>query len=442
MIGKKIGIRDENKYKMERRVPITPVLAEKLIKDYGIQIDVLHSQKRIFTDEEYLKAGCNIVNNLDDTPIIFGVKEIPVRDLRQNKVYIFFSHVIKGQSYNMPLLQKMIDFRSTLIDYERIVDENNRRLIFFGRHAGLAGMINTLWSFGIRLQHLGISNPFEDLQQTYTYSSLKEAEKVLQKISRDIRKYGLPKELTPLTVGITGYGNVSNGAQYILDLLPTTEIMPDELLTLSDKKDISNKTIYKVIFKEEHISKRKDGKKFILQDFFSNPKLFESTFSDYIEHLSVLVNCIYWDNRYDRLVTKKHLNHLYVEGKNKLKVIGDISCDPNGGIEATHTATEIENPVFVYNPFKDKYSFGHKGDGILIMAVDILPSELPRESSLFFSDALFNFIEPIANCDYNTAFKDIILPDPIKKALILLNGELTPDYQYLNKHLEKLKSSS
>ena len=33
-----------------------------------------------------------------------------------------------------------------LIEYERIVNEKNQRLIFFGRYAGLAGMINSLWS--------------------------------------------------------------------------------------------------------------------------------------------------------------------------------------------------------------------------------------------------------------------------------------------------------
>jgi alpha-aminoadipic semialdehyde synthase len=435
MTEKRIGIRDENKYKMERRVAITPDCAEKLIRNYGLQIDVLQSQKRIFTDNEYAKVGCKIVDDLEETPVIFGVKEIPLSDLRQNKVYVFFSHVIKGQKYNMPMLQKMMNLQNTLIDYEKITDEQNRRLIFFGRHAGLAGMVNTLWSLGLRLKHLGISNPFEVLRQTYTYSSLEEIENVLKTISKDIQLHGLPKELTPLTVGITGYGNVSNGAQYILDLLPVTEITPDELLQLSNQNTISNKTIYKVVFKEEHIAKRKNGEKFILQDFFDKPELFEGTFLQYIEHLTVLTHCSYWDNRYERLVTKQKLKELHEKNKQKLLVIGDISCDPHGGIEATHIGTEIENPIFVYDPMNDKPVFGHKGDGILIMSVDILPSELPREASISFSNALFDFIEPIAACDYNTSFENIILPEPIKKALILLNGKLTPDYQYLKKYL-------
>jgi alpha-aminoadipic semialdehyde synthase len=435
-MSKKIGIRDENKYKMERRVAITPSHTQKLIRDYGMEIDVLHSQKRVFTNDEYAKTGCRIVDNLDETPVIFGVKEIPIQDLRQNKVYVFFSHVIKGQKYNMPMLQKMMDLQDTLIDYEKITDEQNRRLIFFFCYSGLAGMINTLWSLGLRLRHLGITNPFETLRQTCTYSSLEEAENVLKEIGKNIALHGLPNELTPLTIGITGYGNVSNGAQYILDFLPTTEITPAELLQLSKQDAVSNKTIYKVVFKEEHIAKRKDGREFVLQDFFNKPELFESTFSQYVEHLTVLAHCSYWDNRYERLVTKQKLRELHTENKQKLLVIGDISCDPNGGIEATPIGTEIENPIFVYDPVTDKPVFGHTGDGVLIMSVDILPSELPRESSLSFADALFDFIEPIASCDYNTDFENIALSNPIKKALILLNGELTPEYQYLKEYLK------
>jgi len=36
---------------------------------------------------------------------------------------------------------------------------------------------------------------------------------------------------------------------------------------------------------------------------------------------------------------------------------------------------------------------GYEGDGILDMAVDILPSELPRDSSIGFGDILYNFCE-------------------------------------------------
>jgi alpha-aminoadipic semialdehyde synthase len=78
---------------------------------------------------------------------------------------------------------------------------------------------------------------------------------------------------------------------------------------------------------------------------------------------------------------------------------------------------------------------GHEGEGLLVMAVDILPSELPRDSSKGFGDALLHFIKPIAIADYERPYEDIDLPRAIKKALILHKGMLTPDYAYLENHV-------
>jgi alpha-aminoadipic semialdehyde synthase len=69
------------------------------------------------------------------------------------------------------------------------------------------------------------------------------------------------------------------------------------------------------------------------------------------------------------------------------------------------------------------------------MAVDILPSELPRESSIAFSDALLKFVPDIVMADYNTSFENLNLPNPIKRAVILHKGKLTPDYEYIQKYL-------
>ena len=95
-----------------------------------------------------------------------------VRRNQDEKTYIFFSHVIKGQEYNMPMLKAMMDKKCTLIEYEKIADEMGRRLIFFGKYAGLAGMINSLWSLGLRLNHFGLATPFLKLKQAHKYNSL------------------------------------------------------------------------------------------------------------------------------------------------------------------------------------------------------------------------------------------------------------------------------
>ena len=147
------------------------------------------------------------------------------------------------------------------------------------------------------------------------------------------------------------------------------------------------------------------------------------------------MNCMYWDDQYPRIVTKEYLEQLFKDGIPKLTVIGDVTCDPDGSIESTHKGTEIEDPVFVYNPKTRQPVMGFKGDGILVMAVDILPSELPRESSQTFSDALIGFMPQLVKADYSKSFEELKLPFPIKKAMILHNGQLTKDYEYLKQYL-------
>ena len=165
----RIGIRRENKDKTEKRTPLIPEQVKKLIKDYQLEIQVESSPNRIYAAEEYQRAGATIVENLQDCNIIFGVKEIPTTDLVPGQVYCFFSHTIKGQSFNMPMLKRMLDLRDTLIDYEKVVDKDGKRLIFFGRFAGYAGMIDTFWALGRRLNWKSTNNPFSTIRQALNY---------------------------------------------------------------------------------------------------------------------------------------------------------------------------------------------------------------------------------------------------------------------------------
>lgn len=431
----KIGIRYEDKYVMERRVALVPDHVKSLVGK-GLEFEVVKSAKRIFNDDEFKAVGAELVDEVSDSSVIIGVKEMPIDFFEDRKTYIFFSHTIKGQSYNMPLLKQMMAKKVNLIEYERIVNEKNQRLIFFGRFAGLAGMINSFWSVGQRWRELGVLTPFLELKQTHKYNSLDEAKEAIAKVAEEIKKGGLPRELEPMVVGLTGYGNVSQGAQEILDMFPVKEITPDELLTIFSEGHKPESLMYKVIFKEKDLSERlQSGKEFILQEYYDHPELFKSKFEQYIPHLTILMNCMYWDDKYPRIVTKDYLEDLYEKGNPKLIVIGDVTCDPDGSIECTHKGTEIEDPVFVYDPFTRKPTMGFEGDGILVMAVDILPSELPRESSQTFSDALIGFMPDIASADFNLPFKELKLPYPIVRALILHNGELTPEYKYLNEYL-------
>jgi len=430
-----IGIRHEDKYVMERRVAITPDHLRKL-SDKGLKFLVQTSPKRVYSDEAFRESGAGIVNDLDEANVIFGVKEMPNDFFRENNTYIFFSHVIKGQQYNMLMLKNMMEKKCNLIEYEKIADDEGRRLIFFGRFAGLAGMINSLWSLGLRLEYYGYDTPFSNLKQTHQYKSLEEAKTDIREAGQWISENGLPEELMPLTIGFTGYGNVSNGAQEIADLLPGMYITPQELVKLDKRDNLPDNIIYKVVFKEEDIVEPNQGQQFELLDYYNHPEKYKSQFEQYLPHLTVLMNCMYWDDRYPKIVTKEYLKAAFEKGSPKMTVIGDVTCDPDGSIECTFKGTEIEDPIFVYNPLDDSYNMGYEGEGILDMAVDILPSELPLESSMAFSNALFRYIEAIAAEDYSKPFDQVSLPNPIKKAMILHQGQLTPDYQYLEEYLK------
>ncbi len=428
----KIGIRHEDKYTLERRTPVVPDDVRSLIKESGIRFTVESSEKRIFSNAEFMDAGAEVSNSLQNCDVIFGVKEMPEDYFRPDKVYVFFSHVIKGQPYNMPMLRKLMKFGSTLIDYEKIEDEKGRRLIFFGEYAGLAGMINTLWSVGQRYKELVPDNPFTNLKQAYRYSSLEEAKAEIRKAGEIITKSGLPNEMTPLVIAVTGDGNVSRGALDILNLVPGNEITAEQLKTKSYPKDAP---VIKVNILPQDYMVHKEGEAFDLWHYIDHPELYRSVIEELLPEINVFVNGIYWDERYPKLIKKSWLKKLHRSGELKLTVIGDITCDVHGSVECTEKATEIEDPVFVYNPAVDNYKMGFSGEGVAVMAVDILPSELPREASEHFSSALKPFMKPIADADYSKPFGELQLPEPLKKATIVYRGKLTPEYEYLREFL-------
>lgn len=435
-MSKYTGIRHEDLYKSERRAPLTPEHVAYLIRKKCIDIVVQSSDKRAFTNHEYSMAGARIAPDLKDCHIVLGIKEIPVKDLEQGKTYMNFAHVVKGQPDNMPRLKRMMELGCNLIDYEKITDEQGHRIIYFGHYAGIAGMINSLWALGLRLKEQGISTPFLKIRQARTYSSLDEARQEVSEVGLQIAEEGLPEEILPLTIGFSGYGHVSQGAQEILGLLPVKEISPEKLLMLKNRHCSPKNLIYKVVFKQEHIAQHKEGRPFDKADYYKNPADYYSVFEQYLPVLTVLMNCIYWAPGFARLVTKESVKRLFEDKLPKLTVIGDISCDPDGGIEITHMGTEPEDPLFVYNPITMIPSMGYKGNGMLVMAVHILPSELPRESSASFSDALVHYLKPVIDCDFDDSYADLDLPKPLKKALILHKGNLTPDYVYLMKYLD------
>ena len=432
-----LGVRREDKNRFERRTPLVPEHVARLLDQNGVQVTLQPSPKRIFSDGEYGEAGGLVTEKLDACQVILGIKEVPRSKLLSCKTYLFFSHTIKGQAYNMPLLQRMMDLGCTLMDYEKITDDQGQRLLFFGRHAGLAGVIDTLWALGQRLDMEGLSTPLDQIRRGHEYNSLAEAKEHISRVGKQLAGGGLPGSLSPLVVGVTGYGNVSLGAQEMLDLLPMRTVEPHQLKGLTS----ADGPLVKVVFREEHMVEKMDQADepaaFDLQDYFDHPEGYRSVFSRYLPHLSVLFNCIYWTPRYPRLVTKQQLRKLYAAGAPRLRVIGDISCDVEGSIEATMEARGPGSPVYVYDVLEDCVVDSVGVTGPVIMAVENLPAELPREASNTFSTALMPFIPDLVTADFTGTFEQSRLPGPLRRATILYRGKLTPDFAYLQEHLDR-----
>ncbi len=119
-----------------------------------------------------------------------------------------------------------------------------------------------------------------------------------------------------------------------------------------------------------------------------------------------------------------------------LRVIGDISCDIEGSIECTVHATEPDDPVYVYDVASGKALPGVEGTGPVILAVDILPCELPVDSSNFFSRALRPFLPHVDAADFGGPLESSGLPPELLKATIVYKGQLTAPYQYLETHVQ------
>jgi alanine dehydrogenase len=427
-----LGIRREDKNKWEARVPLIPEHVAQLVA-HGYRVIVEPNPIRCIHDREYAGVGAELDDDLSHCDVIFCVKEVPKEKIVPDTVYVFFSHVIKGQEHNMPMLRRLLETNCTLLDYERILDEQGRRLVFFGRFAGLAGMVDGLWALGQRLAHEGIENHFIPIRTALGYFEVEKAKTALHTLGDRYKRNFVSPELAPLIIGISGYGNVSKGAQEILDCLPVTEIAPAEVAEVATRG--GDGTIYKVVFHEEHMFERRDGGPFELQHYYQHPEKYRSKFEQYLPHLTMLVNSIYWDSRYPRLVTRKFLRELYADENPRLRVIADISCDLEGSVEATVEATTPEDPVYTYDVESGTAVYGRGGKGPTIMAVDNLPCEFPVDSSRYFSETLLPFVPEIADADYTDGMEALKFSYPMKKALIALHGELTPDYEYINRYL-------
>lgn len=437
MTTRRIGIRHEDKNPWERRVPASPELVRALCAEPDLSVFVERSPTRTWPDEAWRAVGAELVDGLEDCGLVLGVKEIPAETLRPETVYVFFSHTIKGQPYNMPLLERILELGCTLVDYECVADDEGRRLVFFGRHAGFAGMIDGLAALGGRLVYEGRMSPLAQVRDAWRYADLADARRDLVRIAGRATEEGFSGDGRPLVVGVTGYGNVSQGAQEILSLFPLERHQPERLLEPGFRAGLDPTSLHLAVFREEHMFRRRDGGPFDTAAYFADPGAHESAFEPFLPQLDLLVNAIYWHPACPRLVTRDWVRRAWADGsRGKLKAIADISIDIEGSIECSLRSTESDLPCYVYEAATGELRPGLAGEGPVIMAVDNLPCEIPRDASRTFSKALAPFLPAMARADWSRPFAELELPAAVKRAVIAHRGELAPDYAYLTNHLD------
>lgn len=437
-----LGIVSEDFSMWERRVPLSPQHIKKLIIDHNIKVLVQPSKKRVFTDNEYERVGAIITENINEASLIIGVKQIPADKIIKDKNYMFFSHTIKAQPHNMHLLDTLLERNARLFDYETIVEqgkEGSPRVVAFGKFAGIAGMIDCLQGLGQKLLCDGYSTPFLNVSLAYMYTNLNDAKENITKIGKIIETNGIHKDISPLVFAFTGSGNVNKGNREIFELLPHIYINSNELKTLKDdirKGKRPNNVVYGVLTTVNDMVKKSNGSQ--LTDkahYYANPHEYIPCFHEtIIPYTTVLVNGFYWDARYPRLLTNQQIKALRKTGNKTLKMVADVTCDPNGSVEFLSHCTPIEKPFFSYMPESGKDMDSIEKDGICMLGVEILPTELPRDASEFFGNSLMPLIPPLLKSKGSISQDDMgDIPAELRRACIASHGKLLPRWEYIQR---------
>lgn len=420
----------------ERRAPLAPHDVRWLV-NRGIGVEVETSCSRIFKNIEYRKSGARIVDRFRKASFLIGIKAPKIEDIYNDKIYMTFSHTVKGQSQNISLLKAFLEKGITLIDYEKIADLYGKRIVYFGRFAGICGAVDSLYYFGKKLEWQGMKNPFSSLKPAYEYDSLSAVTQAITELYTRIQKRGFEKALCPFIIGISGHGNVSKGVQEVLNLLNPIEVHPRDMLRFVRHQRGMRNRIYKIVFFREEKFRSKNGKGFYFEKYLKCPDKFESNMDTYLQYLNMLIHTSYWEKAYPRTVTKEMIHKLTTKKPFRLGFIGDIACDINGSIELTYKTTTSKNPVFTYNPKNRTFADGYKKQGISVLAIDNLPSELPKDSSVEFSSLIHDYVYQIAAHGVKDITRHAALPVEIRKAVVTEEGKLTKRFDYLKKILAR-----
>ncbi|KAM7003257.1 LOW QUALITY PROTEIN: alpha-aminoadipic semialdehyde synthase, mitochondrial [Tautogolabrus adspersus] len=447
-----IAIRREDINPWERRAPLAPRHIKELT-NAGVKVLVQPSNSRAIHEKYYMRAGAVIQEDISEASLIIGVKRPPEEKLIPRKTYAFFSHTIKAQEANMGLLEDLLKKEVRLIDYEKMVDANGYRIVAFGQWAGVAGMINILHGLGLRFLALGHHTPFMHIGMAHNYRNVSQAIHSVRDCGYEISMGLMPKSIGPVTFCFTGTGNVSKGAQDIINELPVEYVEPHELKDVSETGDMT-KVYATVLSRHHHLMRKSDGIYDPLE-YEYHPELYTSHFRTSVApYTTCLINGIYWDPHTPRLLRRTDAQRLMrppkvppaaTEGSpvlpHKLLAICDISADTGGSIEFMIECTTIDKPFCMYDADQHIDHDSVEGNGILMCSIDNLPAQLPIEATEYFGDRLFPYIWEMLPSDATRPLDEEDFSPQVRDAVITSNGVLTPKFEYIEKLRERMEKA-
>ena len=421
-------IRKEHKNQWERRAPLTPEAVAQLAGQ-GFEIHYEPCAIRAYSDEQYQQAGA-VELAPSEAELVLGIKEPPLDSISKNQVHLAFSHTIKGQSYNMPLLQRFLDQGCTLIDYETIVDESGKRTIAFGRYAGIAGAVDSLMVLAEKYRQQGRDSGLDAIMQTHEYGDIETLKKALEAID--------PQQGEPVGVVITGSGNVGKGAREVCQWLGLPKVSAQQFLDSDEQRSGLPDGSWYCVLSTRHLHRNletgsTDSGLFDFADFKKRGKEgYESIFASLLGRFDCLLQTPYWTDKYPRHLT---VADMQANSERLPAVIGDISCDILGSLMCTQKISDIDNPAYTYLPATDSIVDGIQADGVAVMAIDNLPCELPLDASRHFSKRLLDYVPQIMKMDSSKSLEKSGLGPELVPATITYNGKLTDKYQYLVEYI-------
>ncbi len=399
----RIGLIREGKIPADKRVPLSPAQAKSLMQRYPeVEVLVQPSDIRCYPDAEYAALGIELREDMSACDILMGVKEVPLKDLIPSKTYLFFSHTFKKQPHNVKLLRAILDKKIRLVDYEVLKYPDGKRIIGFGRYAGIAGCYSGFRAFGLKNELYSIKSAADCKDTAELHEQLKHVK--------------LPSNAK---IVLTGHGRVGGGAREIIASLGLKEVSADEFISQTFTEPVFTQ------LSAENCFRRMADDGFSKEEFYANPSLYKSVFQQYTSKADMYVTCHFWAQGAPAYYTAEDVK----SDQWRINTVADISCDVDGPIASTIEASTIAEPYYGFHRFESRKCDMMDKNAICVMAVDNLPCEIPRDSSEGFGKDLMEKVLPLLI----EGDKDKIIENACETNL---SGQLTPRFAYLEDYVK------